>query len=144
MISSFEGGTVTGQYRIVANVGFVGGIDAYNAATFHIVAILTAGGMTQSYPVNVMLTVVPGVTKRTVNRPPPSCPRMRTGSRAPATSYWSAKGRVSQHTSSMGATVITGRTRSYRMVLASVHPTPPVPIRPDTSRNASRVRRYSK
>jgi hypothetical protein len=61
LVATLEGGTVTGQYRIIANVGFLGGTDAANTATFHIIPYITAGGMTQSYPADVTLAVVPGV-----------------------------------------------------------------------------------
>jgi hypothetical protein len=61
LFTSFGGGTVNGAYRIVANVGFLGGTDAANAATFHMYASLTAGGMFQGYPVvDQPLAVVPG------------------------------------------------------------------------------------
>jgi hypothetical protein len=54
-------GTVTvpaGHYRIVANVGFLGGADANNTATFHLVAQLVGGLPHNS---DVTLAVTPGV-----------------------------------------------------------------------------------
>jgi hypothetical protein len=60
--TSFGGGTVNGAYRIVANVGFLGGPDANNTATFRAYAVLTSGGGVHPYPiVDVPVTVAPGV-----------------------------------------------------------------------------------
>jgi len=61
LFTSFGGGTVTGAYRVVANAGFLGGTDAANAATFHLYAALTSGGLFHAYgPLAVPLAVVPG------------------------------------------------------------------------------------
>jgi hypothetical protein len=54
-------GTVTlppGHYRIVANVGFLGGVDANNTATFHLGATLIGG---LPHTTDVALMVTPGV-----------------------------------------------------------------------------------
>lgn len=59
--TSFSGGAVNGTYRVVANVGFLEGTDAHNAATFHMVAMLTSGGMFHFYgPVDLPVAVAPG------------------------------------------------------------------------------------
>ncbi|MFO1095911.1 MAG: hypothetical protein U0992_21785 [Planctomycetaceae bacterium] len=61
LVTSFGGGTVNGAYRVVANVGFLGGTDAANAATFHMYATLTSGPLFHMYgPLDVPLAVVPG------------------------------------------------------------------------------------